>query len=119
MTELNEGWDDYLQPLIPLHRFITVCALLTGAAQLIFLYNLMHSRFRGKPATDNPWEGTLLEWSTPITPPPHNNFGSELPVVYHDPYQCGVEGCRGDYVIAQEQSVPAGGLFRLVRQRGW
>jgi len=91
--------DDYLQPLIPLHRFITVCALLTGAAQLIFLYNLIHSRFWGKPATDNPWEGTSLEWSTPTTPPPHNNFGSELPVVYHDPYQYGVEGSKGDYVM--------------------
>src|SRR5690242_20871845 len=29
--------DDFLVPLIPLHRFITVAALCTGAAQLIFL----------------------------------------------------------------------------------
>ena len=28
--------DDYLQPLIPVHRFITVAALITGAAQLHF-----------------------------------------------------------------------------------
>src|SRR6201988_4524151 len=41
--------DDYLKPLIPVHRFITVAALITGAAQLIFLYNLIHSRFWGKP----------------------------------------------------------------------
>ena len=39
--------DDYLIPLIPLHKFITIAALFTGAAQLIFLYNLIHSRFRG------------------------------------------------------------------------
>ncbi len=91
--------DDYTQPLIPLHRFITVAALLTGAAQLIFLYNLIHSRFKGEPASDNPWQATSLEWSTPTTPPPHNNFGDKLPEVFHDPYQYGVEGSLGDYVM--------------------
>jgi cytochrome c oxidase subunit I len=90
---------DYMQRLIPLHQFITVAALVTGAAQLIFLYNLIHSRFRGAPASDNPWQATSLEWSTPTTPPPHNNFGDKLPEVYHDPYQYGVESSAGDYVM--------------------
>src|SRR5580698_1130377 len=91
--------DDYTQPLIPLHRFITVAAILTGLAQLIFLYNLIHSRFWGKIAPDNPWEATTLEWSTPTTPPPHNNFGDKLPEVFHDPFQYGVESSVGDYVM--------------------
>src|ERR1700756_4552160 len=57
--------DDYLIPLIPVHKFITIAALITGFAQLIFLYNLIHSRFKGEiPPNDNPWEGTSLEWST-------------------------------------------------------
>jgi cytochrome c oxidase subunit I len=90
--------DDYLQPLIPVHRFITIAALFTGAAQLIFVYNLIHSRFWGKPAPDNPWEGTSLEWST-STPPPFDNFGGKHPVVYHDPYQYGVKSSVGDYVM--------------------
>jgi cytochrome c oxidase subunit 1 len=90
--------DDFLQPLIPVHRWITVAALITGAAQLIFLYNLIHSRFWGKLAPDNPWEATSLEWSTP-TPPPYDNFGGKLPVVYHDPYQYGVQSSVGDYVM--------------------
>jgi cytochrome c oxidase subunit I len=90
--------DDYLQRLIPVHRFITVAAIATGVAQLIFLYNLIHSRFWGKPATDNPWEATSLEWST-TSPPPFDNFGGTLPVVYHDPYQYGIEGSTGDYVM--------------------
>jgi cytochrome c oxidase subunit I len=90
--------DDFLQPLIPVHRWITVAALITGAAQLIFLYNLIHSRFWGKPAPDNPWEGTSLEWST-ATPPPVDNFGGKHPVVYHDPYQYGVQSSLGDYVM--------------------
>ena len=90
--------DDYLQPLIPVHQWITVAALITGAAQLIFVYNLIHSRFWGKPAPDNPWEATSLEWST-ATPPPWDNFGGKHPVVYHDPYQYGVKSSVGDYVM--------------------
>src|SRR6266849_3063719 len=90
--------DEYLQPLIPVHKFITVAAIVTGVAQFIFLYNLIHSRFWGKPAPDNPWEATSLEWSTP-TPPPFDNFGGRHPVVYHDPYQYGVQSSTGDYVM--------------------
>jgi cytochrome c oxidase subunit I len=89
---------EYMQPLIPVHRFITVAAILTGAAQLIFVYNLIHSRFWGKPAPDNPWEATSLEWST-STPPPFDNFGGKHPVVYHDPYQYGVKSSTGDYLM--------------------
>jgi cytochrome c oxidase subunit 1 len=90
--------DDYLQPLLPVHKFITFAALLTGAAQLIFLYNLIYSRFKGAPAPENPWHGTSLEWAT-SSPPPFDNFGGHAPVVYHDPYQYGIEGSSGDYVM--------------------
>ncbi len=90
--------DEYLQPLIPVHRFITIAAIVTGVAQFVFLYNLIHSRFWGKAAPDNPWEATSLEWSTP-TPPPFDNFGGKHPVVYHDPYQYGVQSSTGDYVM--------------------
>ena len=90
--------DDFMAPLMPVHKFITIAALITGAAQLVFLYNLIHSRFWGKPAPQNPWEGTSLEWSLP-SPPPFDNFGGKLPVVYHDPYQYGIEGATNDYVM--------------------
>jgi cytochrome c oxidase subunit I len=100
--------DDYTMGLIPVHKFITVAALATGAAQFIFLYNLIHSRFRGEPATDNPWESTTLEWATPTTPPPFDNFGGKLPVVYHDPYQFGVQGSAGDYVMQNSPEKIAG-----------
>jgi len=99
--------DDFMQPLIPVHKFITVAAILTGAAQFIFLYNLIHSHFRGAPAPDNPWEATSLEWSTPTTPPPHNNFGDHMPVVYHDPYQYSVKSSTGDYVMQTSPEVIA------------
>ena len=97
--------DDFLVPLIPVHRFITFAALFTGAAQLIFIYNLIHSRFRGAPAPDNPWECTSLEWTMP-SPPPFDNFGGKHPVVYHDPYQYGVKSSTGDYLMQDSPEQP-------------
>ena len=90
--------DDYMQPVLGVHKFITIAALATGAVQLIFLYNLIHSRFWGKEAPQNPWEATSLEWTIP-SPPPFDNFGGKHPVVYHDPYQYGVKGTAGDYIM--------------------
>jgi cytochrome c oxidase subunit 1 len=94
---------EYMQPLMPLHKFITIAAFVTGAGQLIFLYNLIYSRFKGAPAAVNPWEATSLEWSVP-SPPPHDNFGGKHPVVYNDPYQYGVETPTGDYVMQDAPS---------------
>jgi cytochrome c oxidase subunit I len=90
--------DDYMQPVLGVHKFITVAALVTGAAQLIFLYNLIYSRFWGPKAPDNPWEATSLEWST-SSPPPWDNFGGKHIVVHHDPYQYGVKSSTGDYIM--------------------
>ena len=90
--------DNYLLPLIPVHKFITIAAFFTGAAQLIFLYNLVWSRFRGPQAPDNPWEATTLEWAT-TSPPPFDNFGGRHLVVHHGPEEYGVEGSAGDYVM--------------------
>jgi cytochrome c oxidase subunit I len=91
--------DDYLAPLIPVHKFITIAALLTGAAQLIFFWNLIWSRFRGPFASVNPWQATSLEWST-TSPPPFDNFGGHHPVVENGPNEYGVEAPDGtDYVM--------------------
>jgi cytochrome c oxidase subunit 1 len=96
--------DDFMIPLLPVHKFITVAALLTGAAQFIFLYNLIWSRFRGAIASDNPWEATTLEWST-SSPPPFDNFGGRHMTVYNGPNEFGVDGPQ-DYVMqASPESV--------------
>ncbi len=95
--------DDYMAPLMPVHKFITIAALCTGAVQLIFLFNLFYSRFWGKPAPDNPWNGTSLEWSMP-SPPPWDNFGGKHPVVYHDPYQYGVKSAAGADFVMQDSA---------------
>ncbi len=91
--------DDFLVPLMPVHRFITYSALFTGAVQLIFLFNLIYSHYKGAIAPDNPWECTSLEWSTPSSPPPFDNFGGQHLVVHHDPYQYGVKSSAGDYLM--------------------
>jgi cytochrome c oxidase subunit 1 len=88
---------NHMQSLMPVHRFITVAALLTGAAQLIFFYNLVHSRLRGKTAITNPWEATSLEWSIASLPPTENFIGQVE--VLHDPYQYGMEGSPIDYLM--------------------
>jgi cytochrome c oxidase subunit 1 len=75
-----------------------MAALFTGAVQLIFVYNLIRSRFRGGPAPDNPWEATSLEWSVP-SPPPFDNFAGQHPVVHHGPNEYGVGGTGKDYVM--------------------
>ena len=89
--------DDYAISLIPVHKFITIAALLTGAAQLIFLFNLIWSRFRGAIASENPWEATSLEWST-SSPPPFDNFGGRHLVVYNGPNEYGIDGPQ-DYIM--------------------
>jgi cytochrome c oxidase subunit I len=88
----------YLQKLMPIHQFMTYAAIITIAAQFIFVINLFWSMFKGPKASDNPWEATTLEWST-ATPPPHDNFGGVTPVVNHGPYEYGVPGAARDYVM--------------------
>ncbi len=88
----------YQTKLIPLQTFMTYAAFITIGAQLIFLFNLFWSMWKGPKASDNPWEATTLEWST-TTPPPHDNFGGHTPVVNHGPYEYNVPGASRDFVM--------------------
>jgi cytochrome c oxidase subunit 1 len=82
---------------------ITIAALIVGVVQLVFLYNLIWSYFKGKPSGGNPWNATTLEWQTPDTPPKHGNFGPTLPVVYRWAYDYSVPGAVEDFI---PQNVP-------------
>jgi cytochrome c oxidase subunit 1 len=93
LTELK-----YLHPLVGLQTFMTYAAFVTIAGQFLFLFNLFWSMKFGKQASDNPWEATTLEWTT-ATPPPHDNFGGHIPVVYNGPYEYSVPGAPRDYVM--------------------
>jgi cytochrome c oxidase subunit I len=99
--------DNFLIPLIPVHKFMTIAALITGAAQFIFFFNLFWSMFKGEKAEQNPWEATSLEWTT-ASPPVWDNFGGKHPVVHHGPYEYGVPGAAKDYVMQDSPEVVAG-----------
>jgi cytochrome c oxidase subunit 1 len=73
-------------------------ALVVGFAQMVFLFNLIMSLSRGKLAGPNPWHATTLEWQTPQTPPPHGNWGMDLPVVHRWAYEYSVPGAAQDFV---------------------
>ncbi|MBB4039691.1 cytochrome c oxidase subunit 1 [Microvirga flocculans] len=96
-----------------LNAFITVAALIVGAVQLTFVFNLFWSLRYGKPAGGNPWRATTLEWQTPETPPPHGNWGKELPVVYRWAYDYSVPGADQDFLPQNQPgftSTAPGGL---------
>jgi cytochrome c oxidase subunit 1 len=98
----------YLAKLQPLHQFMTYAAIITIAAQFIFVINLFWSIFKGPKASDNPWEATTLEWTT-ATPPPHDNFNGVTPVVHNGPYEYGVPGAARDYVMQTDPAVASAG----------
>jgi cytochrome c oxidase subunit I len=81
-----------------LNAFITIAALVVGAVQILFLFNIFWSLRYGKLAGPNPWRATSLEWQTPHTPPRHGNWGKELPVVYRWAYDYSVPGAREDFI---------------------
>jgi cytochrome c oxidase subunit 1 len=92
-----------------LNTFITVVALIVATAQLLFVFNLIWSVFRGKQAGGNPWRAASLEWQTPSTPPIHGNWGPQLPVAYRWAYAYSVPGAPQDF-IAQDAPPEAGGM---------
>jgi cytochrome c oxidase subunit 1 len=81
-----------------LNEFVTVIALIVGFSQMVFLFNLAWSFFKGKVAERNPWQATTLEWQTPEMPPGHGNFGPTLPVVYRWAYAYSVPGAEQDFL---------------------
>lgn len=89
-----------------LNAFITVAALIVGAAQLLFLFNIAWSLRFGRRSGLNPWRAASLEWQTPDMPPRHGNWGEELPVVHRWAYDYSVPGAPRDY-IAQDDPGPA------------
>jgi cytochrome c oxidase subunit 1 len=98
----------FLRGLDPLVLLVSVAAIITIGAQLLFYFNVFWSIFKGKKAGDNPWEATTLEWVT-STPPPHDNFAGVLPTVYHGPYEFAVPGAPRDYVMQTDTDVEVPG----------
>ncbi|GGY15504.1 cytochrome c oxidase subunit I [Paludibacterium paludis] len=71
---------DYALQFTEFNSIATVGAFCFGLGQLIFLYNILTSLKRGRPAPELPWEGArTLEWKIP-TPAPYHSF-AEAPQV--------------------------------------
>jgi cytochrome c oxidase subunit I len=97
----NFGEYEFLKSTHSLVQFVTVAAIITAAIQIVFYFNFFWSMFKGKKASDNPWDATTLEWST-ATPPPHDNFAGVVPEVYRGPYEFSVPGAAKDFIMQTE-----------------
>lgn len=89
-------WPSLMTPeLIHIRVFATYAAIVLLTGQLVFLFNVVYSFFKGEKAVENPWKANSLEWTLP-SPPPHGNF-AQKPVVYRGAYEYSVEGRSEDY----------------------
>ncbi len=80
-----------------LNSLISIAAIITFGAQLIFIFNFFYSMFRGRLAPKNPWKSNTLEWTTPRFVG-HGNWPGEIPKVYRWPYDYSKPGAREDSV---------------------
>jgi cytochrome c oxidase subunit 1 len=87
---------DFLKPWQPMNEFISINAFLLYGSQIFFFVNFWWSLFKGKKASENPWEDNGLEWSCP-SPAPHGNWET-LPTVYRGPYEFSAPGAAKDYL---------------------
>ena len=75
-----------------MNEFITIAAIVTFSAQLLFVINFIWSIKNGKKmTTKNPWLATTLEWTTPIKAG-HGNWPGKIPTVHRWAYDYGKDG---------------------------
>jgi len=103
---------DYAAEFGDWNLFISLFGFMLGAAQLIFLYNMVVSWKWGPRAGPNPWRSKTLEWLV-SSPPPRFNFDA-IPRVVGGPYEYGIPGARhallaGDegYELKAKKTTPA------------
>jgi cytochrome c oxidase subunit 1 len=83
---------DYSAQFGDWNLLISLFGFLLGAAQLIFLHNMVVSWKWGPRAPANPWRAKTIEWQV-SSPPPRFNF-PVIPRVLGGPYEFGVPGAR-------------------------
>ncbi len=89
MNGMNRRISDYVPSLGGTNRLISMAGFFLGLSFVVFLWNFIHSWWRGSQASSNPWGATTLEWQT-TSPPPLENF-EVVPEVVGDPYGYGDE----------------------------
>lgn len=83
---------DAFSQFTALNEFITIAAILTFGAQILFVINFFTSIYKGKKVrSKNPWLANTLEWTTPIEPG-HGNWPGNIPSVHRWAYDYGKDG---------------------------
>jgi cytochrome c oxidase subunit 1 len=102
---------DYLPQYETLHFISTIGSYILAAGLFLVLFYLIHSLWRGKKATKNPWGAVTLEWTHCTSPPDPHNF-KRTPLVTRGPYDFynadDVFGRQHAGDGAGEEAVPAG-----------
>lgn len=88
---------DAFSILTDVNTLISVAAIITFAAQFIFVFNFVYSIFKGRRATENPWNSNTLEWTTPVEVG-HGNWPGEIPEVHRWPYDYSKPGADEDFI---------------------
>ena len=96
----------YFDDLLDVNKAISIFAFITAGAQLVFLYNFIHSMFYGKVGAQNPWKSNTLEWTTGHKHI-HGNWDGPIPEVQRWPYDYSKLNKDGsDYVIPGQDFIP-------------
>ncbi len=82
---LPRRYPNYPEEFQMLNIMSTAGASIQGVGYTIPVIYLIASLFTGRPAGNNPYRATGLEWQTP-SPPPMHNF-DETPITYFAPYE--------------------------------
>lgn len=85
------SWESFNQ-FEGLNKFITIVVIAVFSVNLLFVFNIFYSMFKGRKVTNpNPWGATTLEWTTPVNPG-HGNWQGEIPEVHRWGYDYGKDG---------------------------
>ncbi|GFR68687.1 cytochrome c oxidase subunit 1 [Elysia marginata] len=84
---------------------ITIFVFLAAFANIIFLYNFIHSIFYGERTPQNPWKSNTLEW-TAETKHIHGNWQGEIPSVHRWPYDYSKVDKEGKDILPNQDFVP-------------
>lgn len=93
---------DGFDQLLNVNSLISIFAFIGAFAQLVFIFNFFYSAFRGRKATQNPWNSNTIEWTTPVEHI-HGNWPGAIPVVYRWSYDYSKPGHDKDFI---PQNIP-------------